>query len=107
MRAMVAAMDASGFLTHHLTTPDPDSDKYMGICRLPADHPEAHLHPRLPASFQRTLALTLAASILYIPANTMPRPSATPSCTAWARSIVMAWSASPWMLSTGQSSSSP
>ena len=47
MRAMVAAMDASGFLTHHLTTPDPDSDKYMGICQLPADHPEAHLYPRL------------------------------------------------------------
>ncbi len=51
------------------------------VCDLivPADRParhcprcEASLHPRKPASLQRTTALVLAGYLLYIPANTLP-----------------------------------
>ena len=33
---------------------------------------QASLHVRLPESYQRTLALLIAAAVLYIPANTLP-----------------------------------
>ncbi len=49
------------------------------ICGKVQDHTAGHcrrchsrLHLRTPQSLQRTLALTLAAAVLYIPANTLP-----------------------------------
>ena len=44
------------------------------VCGKVQDHRvgRCQLHLRTPRSLQRTLALTLAATVLYIPANTLP-----------------------------------
>lgn len=54
----------------------------LAVCRIclaagPADpgrcgHCGATLHPRVPHSVQRTLALCIAAAVLYVPANVLP-----------------------------------
>lgn len=54
-----------GLLNPALTTPDHTQPQQCSRCLNP-------LHSRKPASLQRTLALMIAACILYIPANLLP-----------------------------------
>jgi paraquat-inducible protein A len=62
---MTTAREAGLGVCHTCLALSPSTDEYCTRCG-------AHVHERIPDSLQRTVALLIAAVVLYIPANLLP-----------------------------------
>jgi paraquat-inducible protein A len=62
---VTTAHDAGLSVCHICLALSPADARHCRRCR-------AHVHPRTPDSLQRTLALLMAAVVLYVPANVLP-----------------------------------
>jgi paraquat-inducible protein A len=62
---MTTAREAGFDVCHTCLALSASGSSHCGRCG-------AHIHPRIPNSLQRTVALLIAAVVLYIPANLLP-----------------------------------